>query len=272
MQWSKSKNYIDRIEYSITDQCNLNCAYCCHYAPVAELFYVDVKTFKFDIKRLSVLTSKGKFLGTLGILGGEPLLHPSFIEICIIARKELPYSRIRVTTNGLLLNKLSKQDLCILRRYDIEILISKYRIEDNFDAMKSLLDEYHIVNKFCNKNELVDFYKYSLDESGSQNMKEAHDKCTLWQSEPFYTCHELRNGQLYPCSQIARIDTLNKKFGTKMPDKKLSSIDIHKNELSQICDFLKRPVVHCKYCKTFEWNNTIQGKWKLSKKCKEEFV
>ena len=102
------KTVIDRIEYSITDQCNLNCAYCCQYAPIAERYYVHLHDFTSDIARLSDLTEDGRKLGTLGILGGEPLLHPDFIEMCFIARQYLPFSRIRVTTNGLLLNKLSK--------------------------------------------------------------------------------------------------------------------------------------------------------------------
>ena len=113
-------NYnIERIEYSITDQCNLNCAYCCHYAPIAEPYKVDINQFTRDMYELARLTEKGKYLGTLGILGGEPLIHPQFIELCITAREYLPYSRIRVTTNGLLLNKLNKRDLCILRRFYI---------------------------------------------------------------------------------------------------------------------------------------------------------
>ena len=102
---------INRIEYSITDQCNLNCASCCHYASIAKPYFVSYVQFCKDIMRLSSLTLGGVELDTLGILGGEPLLHKDFISMCVFARQELPLSRIRVTTNGLLLNKLSKKDL-----------------------------------------------------------------------------------------------------------------------------------------------------------------
>ena len=260
---------IDRIEYSITDQCNLNCAYCCHYAPIAKQYYVNVRNVRRDLLRLSMLTDNGRELGTFGILGGEPLLHPEFIKICTMARDLLPYSRVRVTTNGILLNKLSKQELCILRRFDIEILISKYRAEDDFEAMDKLLTEYGIIHKFCNNNELVTFTKFSLDETGNQDQIESHNRCDLWQG--YYTCHELRDGKLYPCSQIARVDTLNEKFGLHLPDSSISSINIHVNTLSDICNFLSKPVAHCKYCKVQEWNTPV-GKWKQSTKQKEEFV
>lgn len=262
---------IDRIEYSITDQCNLNCAYCCHYAPIAKKYFVSLMQFKYDINRLSYLTQKGKTFGTLGILGGEPLLHPDFIEICAIAREKLPYSRIRVTTNGLLLQKLSKPDLCILRRFDIEILISKYRAKDEFlfEEMDNLLTEYGIVHKFCNNNELVEFSKFALDITGQQDVEVSRKYCDLWQG--YYTCHELRDGYLYPCSQIARVDTLNEKFDLQLPDKLLSAIDIHKSTLSEIVQFLNKPVIHCKYCKTKLWNEK-RGTWKKSTKQREEFV
>lgn len=263
------ESLIDRIEYSITDQCNLNCAYCCHYAPIADKYFVDVQQFKSDIERLSKLTDEGRYLGTLGILGGEPLLHNDFIELCTFARKMLPFSRIRVTTNGLLLKYLTKPELCILRRFDIEILISKYRETDNFDEMAKLLEEYKIVYKFCSNNELVTFTKFCLDETGSQNAKISHNQCDLWQG--YYTCHELRDGMLYPCSQIARVDTLNKRFNLNLPDKLSSAINIYEATLEDLVNFLSKPVIHCKYCKVSEWNKPV-GKWKRSDKSKEEFV
>ena len=261
---------IDRIEYSITDQCNLNCAYCCHYAPIAKRYFVYKDSFEEDMLQLSILTDNGRKLGTIGILGGEPMLHPEFVELCIIARKYLPFSRVRVTTNGLLLNKLSKQELCILRRFDIEILISKYRNTDDFDAMDKLLTEYNIVHKFCNNNELVEFSKFELDETGNQDAEASHNACTLWQG--YYTCHELRDGRLYPCSQIARVDTLNERFNLNLPDKYLSSIDIHHHTLSEIIEFLEKTPVHCKYCKSAQWSKSNVGQWKQSNKDKEEFV
>lgn len=263
---------IERIEYSITDQCNLNCAYCCHYAPIAKEYYVEELQFYNDISRLAELTYNGRLLGTLGILGGEPLLHPKFIEFCIYARQKLAYSRIRVTTNGLLLNKLNKRDLTMLRRYDIEILISKYRKEDDFNSIEKLLNEYKIIYKFCNNNNFVEFSKFSIDETGSQDIYISHDNCDLWQGKKYYTCHELRDGYLYPCSQIARIDTLNERYNLNVLNKEYSAINIYKNDLETIVKFLKNPVPHCMYCKSKEWQTNSVGQWKKSTKAKEEFI
>lgn len=260
---------IDRIEYSITDQCNLNCAYCCHYASIAKEYFVELQSFKDDVHRLAELTNAGRQLGTLGILGGEPLLHSDFIEIVTYARTVLPFSRIRVTTNGLLLNRLTKPQLAILHRFDIEILISKYRETDNFDTMDKLLTEYGIIHKFCSNNELVTFCKYAMDPDGMQDPKESHSKCELWQE--YYTCHELRDGNLYPCSQIARAGSLNDRYGTNFEIVQDDYINIYKSTLNEIESFLRKTPTFCKYCKVDEWHKPV-GKWKRSTGVKEEFI
>ena len=260
---------IDRIEYSIVDRCNLNCKYCCHYAPVVNEYEVTVEQFEEDVHNLSVLTNEGKELGTLGILGGEPLMHPKFMDICKIAREQLPWSRIRVTTNGILLLSMSKQHLAMLRRLDVEILISKYSDKIDYKHMENLLNEYHIVYKFCQNNDYVTFYKYSIDEKGTMNAEWMHNLCTLWKEKPYYTCHELRDGRLYPCSQIARAEYLNKLYGLNLPTSDF--IVIRNKSLQEVEEFLNKCPDMCRYCKVEEWN-VPKGTWQKSEGKKEEFI
>lgn len=120
---------IDRIEYSITDNCNLNCAYCCHYAPIATKYFVRLDKFEDDIAQLAFLTNQGKDLGTLGLLGGEPLLHPDLIEMCYHARIMLPYSRIRITTNGLLLKNCPNQTFVVYEDLMLKYLLVSTEIQ-----------------------------------------------------------------------------------------------------------------------------------------------
>lgn len=50
---------IQRIEVSITDRCNLNCAYCSHYASLCkDTKDMSLRTFVNDIQRLGFLTSR----------------------------------------------------------------------------------------------------------------------------------------------------------------------------------------------------------------------
>lgn len=260
---------INRIEYSIIDQCNLNCAYCSHYASICKTTPIDYTDFMVDIERLSRLTDEGRELGTLGILGGEPMLHKDWIEMCVVARYYLPFSRIRVTTNGTLIPKLTGQQLGILRRNDIEILISKYTNKINYKQIEDILNEYHIVWKYTQHGKLTNFAKYHLDEQGQRIPSISHEHCDLWQGT--YTCHELRNGWLYPCSQIVRYAELNREFKTKFYDCLENCRNIHTSTLEQIEEFLKKPVPFCKFCKTEEWDNQ-QGEYRPSTKSKDEFI
>jgi len=62
--------------YEIVHHCNLNCKGCDHCAPIAEEEFVSVEQI---IKDLTLLKSRFFNIFQLGIMGGEPLLHP--IEI-----------------------------------------------------------------------------------------------------------------------------------------------------------------------------------------------
>lgn len=261
---------INRIEYSIIDQCNLNCAYCSHYASIVMPYKVTLEQFEKDMKRLSELTNEGRELGTIGILGGEPLLHKDFIELCILARKYLPYSRVRVTTNGLLLNKLTGQQLGILRRFDIEFLISKYRETDDFAEIERILNEYHLVWKWCQHGELVTFTKYRYYPESKYDANENHKKCQIWQQ--YYTCHELRDGYLHVCTQTARVESVNKAFNINLPTCG-NSMYIHTDGLTLECieKFLKEPVPMCEYCNVDEFDTAV-GKWRKSTKQRVECI
>ena len=64
------------IEHHIVDHCNLNCAGCSHFSPLARPWIEDFETFKLDFKQLYNIT-KGD-IHTIRLMGGEPLLHPLF--------------------------------------------------------------------------------------------------------------------------------------------------------------------------------------------------
>ena len=67
------------IETDIIDACNLNCAGCSHFAPLAKCRNeVSLEDYTKDVRRIGVLFP---FIFIFRILGGEPLLHPQLAEI-----------------------------------------------------------------------------------------------------------------------------------------------------------------------------------------------
>lgn len=63
----------------IVNHCNLNCIGCGHFSPLATEYFLPVEEFKKDCERLNYLTNGD--IERMEIMGGEPLLHPSIIEI-----------------------------------------------------------------------------------------------------------------------------------------------------------------------------------------------
>jgi organic radical activating enzyme len=87
---------IEYVEFNITNVCNLNCTNCRNFNNYAFAGhqsweqYVDTYTEwskKFDIR-------------TLAILGGEPMLHPEFLDWVHGIAKLWPTSQLVIVTNG----------------------------------------------------------------------------------------------------------------------------------------------------------------------------
>lgn len=87
---------------NILDHCNMNCQGCNHFANIAEKRFVSIEDIRRDTKRMSELCEGGK-VARIGVMGGEPLLHPDLLEILEVTRMHFPKSLIQLVSNGLLL-------------------------------------------------------------------------------------------------------------------------------------------------------------------------
>ena len=83
----------------VNNICPQNCAYCTRYIRHLrkdQRYNMDLDTF-----RKAIISLDG-FPGKLGIIGGEPLLHPKFEELCLILKDEfkIPRKKIGLWTSG----------------------------------------------------------------------------------------------------------------------------------------------------------------------------
>ena len=83
-----SENVVIQIE--ITNACNLSCANC------SRLVGHHAKPFFMTVDEVrNAIDSLEGFPGRIGMMGGEPTLHPNFIEICDIYQEMIKEKRKR---------------------------------------------------------------------------------------------------------------------------------------------------------------------------------
>ena len=147
---------IEYLEHHIVDHCNLNCAGCSHFSPLAEPWFEDFEDFKRDFTELSKVAD----VGMIRLMGGEPLLHPDVNKFLILTRQLFPNSGIQLVTNGVLLKKRKEEILETCNNANITICISNYGIY-NESTFKAMLEGF----KFVRVDGKTDLFEYSAMSS-----------------------------------------------------------------------------------------------------------
>lgn len=228
------KGRLHRLEIDLTNRCNLNCAYCSHFSPLAKnnLMDYNLETFKQDIKELSSKV----IIGEIRLLGGEPFLVHNLLDYVNVIRSYYGNIRIIVVSNGVLENRIN-QLLPELNRLNVKIYTSTYPEESKF-----IVDEIgsYRVHSFRNlglsllpKNE-----KYEL----------AHELCSS------KICIHLYDGRLFLCPIMKNLETLEKTFNLdfniKLDER---SIDIYTHTGEELQAFISDKMTLkacCSHCPT----------------------
>ena len=104
-------------------------------------------------------------------MGGEPLLHPHYLDFLKITRQLFPTSAIVLVSNGILLHSLKDEDIYTMNNLGIELCISDYGIKIDQDKFNKFHKRY-----FHSKNSM---YNICLDLNGAQHQEEAFWNCDL---------------------------------------------------------------------------------------------
>ena len=93
-------HYVPTIEFYITNVCNLSCTGCNRFNNYKFTGFQKWNDYKEVYKKWSEVLD----VGYIGILGGEPLLTPDYINWLTGIRELWPTSTISTITNGYRLN------------------------------------------------------------------------------------------------------------------------------------------------------------------------
>ena len=95
-----------KLDVQVCDHCNLRCAGCLHFAPLAPERFLDLGEYERDLRRLAAIEGFGGYFESIVLMGGEPLLHPQVADVVSVTRAILPDENITLCTNGLLLKRM----------------------------------------------------------------------------------------------------------------------------------------------------------------------
>lgn len=231
-------------EVALAEHCNLRCAGCDHFSPIAEPELTGLDEFSRDLARLSQLFS-GR-AQEIHLLGGEPLLHPDIAQFLAVARTCFPEAVIDVTTNGVLLGKMDEAFWEACREHRIAIQPTKYPIGLDYDALEALAEEHGVEYRYFGntRDTLKTLSKYPLDVTGMQEPRRSFMLCYRANK-----CIYLQHGRLYTCTVAPTARHLSKRFGLDMAECPEDSIDIYAAQSAgEILEFLSHPIPFCKYC------------------------
>lgn len=238
-----------KLDVQVCDHCNLRCAGCLHFAPLAEKTFLDLDVYEHDLARLAAIEGISDFFGAVALMGGEPLLHPHIDAVMQMTRDYLPNEVVALCTNGLLLKRMDDNFWNTLVACDIKLVISPYPINVDYEALAAIA---------CSKGTNVDFAR---DITGTSEGKEAFMRLALdptggcdpaksFTSCPFGGCYlQLARGAIWPCQVAAHHESFTNRFGYAMYDGPEDSLALDSIATAdQIDTFRRHAHPMCRYC------------------------
>jgi hypothetical protein len=262
-------------EYLLAEHCNVSCQCCDHFSQHGEPKCVDIDVFSRDMTRLSWLF-EGK-IGSVRLVGGEPLLHKDIVKCMKISREAFPDAAIEVVTNGVLLKKLESAaqgnfwQAC--HDNNVSIVMTIYPIGLDVDELERLAEKYE-VNFFASSN---------IHASEADHTTKITDKHTLQLNGKadkwgFASCFYLNysnnvvNGKWSLCPCSANIGIFNKAFHQNLEVGEQDYVDIYKAaDWKALAKFSSNRIPFCRYCDMKNWVLGY-GEWKPSNKLISEYI
>ena len=194
-------------EIHIIDACNLNCAGCDHFAPLAPKdSEYPLDEFKKDLSRMYEIFGENAI--QLHIMGGEPLLCKNINEYLNVARMCMPTTNLELITNATLLKGMPESFYETCKQNNVKICVSTYPINIDYDELYEFVKSKGVEIETFNVRTTQNIWK----NMGLSKTKLLNYKKTFLECKYANNCSNLRHGKLYFCPHAAYIDLFNKYF------------------------------------------------------------
>lgn len=281
--------WLDYCEFYITNVCNLSCTGCNRFNDYNFSGYQSWHDYHDVYKHWSQQLN----IGTVSILGGEPMLNPTFMDWVRGVRELWPRSPMRIITNGFRLDKC--KDLYSMIKDDTNISIwvglhNKQHRREILGKVRNFLCE-PCTLEFNSENYYQQFLtvtdingvkiriEYNWWFHQGAIVKTNLGKLTLHQSDPevahetchMKTCHHFIRGELFKCGVVALLPEFDQqhKFDLDVQDRHLLTnykplrLDDSQEDKIAFLENIKKPIAACRFCPEVYIGDQI---WAIQKK------
>ncbi|MCI8998847.1 MAG: radical SAM protein [Muribaculaceae bacterium] len=233
-----------RIEFNLTDHCNLNCKGCTHYASIAPEEYANLQLLERNMRHLSTIRG-AEGIKQIYLIGGEPLIYPWLHESIQLSRRYFPHAEISIFTNGLRLPHMDDRFWELCRENELHIVITRYPISFDYDSVIEMCTRQGVrFSIFGDRGLAGSFFKVRLDPLKRSNRWNSHFKCYS------FGCLTVQGDKLFPCPQSACVEHLNRRFDQNFSWEKGDYLPIAEiKDIRAILRLRNRPVPFCSYCR-----------------------
>ena len=267
------KLHIPYAEFYIINVCNLACSGCNRFNNYNFTGYQRWSDYAEVYQRWAQEVN----ISSIGILGGEPLLNPTFLEWVQGINQLWPRKEIRIISNGFRLDRQTNLYSVLTQYRNIKLWIgihNKQHKKGIVQKVKDFTQAPHTVS-FNNDNPYQQ-YMVITDANGVQvkieynwwfhqgaitkqdgalslhqsDVIKAHDICHM------KTCHHFIRGELYKCGVVALLPefdqqhplALNAKDRQLMMSYRPLQISDSLDTKQQFVSNLKQPIDQCRFC------------------------
>ena len=236
-------NITHDLMFNINNICNLNCTNCSLNCGRRPAYSINLQDFKNQISKISKFIN----LGTISLIGGEPLLHPNLKEMCIYLKEYIPFETLNIVSYGILTNSFSDLDFEFFKKYNVTFTISIYPKKEYINIIKKFEYNCKKYNIICNIHGIRPcFGLYDYNQKGTNNKETSFYLCE--KSEVPHTFVIYQN-HLYNCCLMPSF----KESNININDSNYLNIN-NINNANEIFEFANHPYEGCQYCKK---NNEI---------------
>ena len=268
-----SKIKIPYVEFYIINTCNLACPGCNRFNDYNFTGYQRWNDYA-DVYRQ---WAEQVDIGSIGILGGEPLLNPTFMDWVQGVNQLWPNKKIRIITNGFRLDRQADLYAVLEKHRNIELWVGIHNKQHKQEIVHQVQDfsqaphtvSFNIDNPYQQYMIITDargvrikieynwwFHQGAIVKTDGalslhqSNVVQAHDICHM------KTCHHFIRGELYKCGVVAVLPEFDQQHSLTLSSEdrelmlsyrplKITDSDVVKQ---QFVSNLTQPIDQCRFC------------------------